>query len=351
MAEIILLAVGGFLIIASAIPLFKHESYWVRSFDFPRLQFLTLLLLIFVAYAIFVYEYRTYQVVFLVLLLFSMILQGYAIFPYTVFSKKQVKRSKGDFSGDTISLMVSNVLMYNKEVDPLKKIVDREDPDLLLLVETNQWWKEQMKDYEERYNHHLFCPLENTYGMLLYSKLELKDSEIAYLVEEDVPSMHGKVVLRSGQEVHLHCLHPRPPSPTENEESTERDAELVLVGKKVRKHGGPAIVLGDLNDVAWSHTSRLFQRISGLLDPRIGRGFYNTFNARYPVFRWPLDHVFHSNHFKLVHLSRLPYCCSDHFPIGITLAFNPDAQEEQEKPRPDKEDREEAREKLKKAGI
>ena len=77
--------------------------------------------------------------------------------------------------------------------------------------------------------------------------------------------------------------------------------------------------MGDLNDVAWSRTTRLFQRISGLLDPRVGRRYVNTFHADYPLLRWSLDHVFHSTDFALVAMQRLPHIGSDHFPIYVVL--------------------------------
>ena len=141
----------------------------------------------------------------------------------------------------------------------------------------------------------------------------------------------------------LYGLHPEPPAPDEAETSAPRDAELVMVAREVAQANSSAIVAGDLNDVAWSHTSRLFRRISRLLDPRIGRGMFNSFHARYWPLRWPLDHVFVSDDFVLKSMRRLPKFGSDHFPILITLAHTAEAAPLQEAPEDDSEDQAEAR--------
>jgi endonuclease/exonuclease/phosphatase (EEP) superfamily protein YafD len=148
-----------------------------------------------------------------------------------------------------------------------------------------------------------------------------------------VPSIHARVKLPGGALVELRCLHPRPPAPQEAKESRPRDAELIVVGRELGRRRSPAIVLGDLNDVAWSRTNYQFQDLSGLLDPRIGRGFYHTFHARYPFLRYPLDHCFHSRHFRLASFRRLRAFGSDHFPVGIRLSYEPDAAREQPEPR------------------
>jgi endonuclease/exonuclease/phosphatase (EEP) superfamily protein YafD len=243
-------------------------------------------------------------------------------------------------------MLVFNVLMDNRKSQKLLALIDQHDPDIVLAVETNERWKQELASLEQSRPHTVLQPQDNTYGMLLYSRLELRDAEVKFLVEDDIPSIHARVVLRSGVEVQLRCLHPRPPAPQESDRTTERDAELLLVGKELKGKDDPALVAGDLNDVAWSRTNDLFQSVSGLLDPRVGRGFFHTFSANWHFIRFPLDHVFSSKHFRLVDFKRLPHCGSDHFPVFIALSFEPEAEGEQGKPAPTPEEQSEAREKI-----
>jgi hypothetical protein len=70
--------------------------------------------------------------------------------------------------------------------------------------------------------------------------------------------------------------------------------------------------------------------VSGLLDPRVGRQYVNTFHADYPLLRWSLDHVFHSTDFSLVKMQRLAHIGSDHFPVLTILHYDPAIEADQE---------------------
>nr|WP_262904611.1 endonuclease/exonuclease/phosphatase family protein [Hymenobacter lucidus] len=242
-----------------------------------------------------------------------------------------------------------NVLQYNKQGAKALAALQEVDPDLIMAVETDQWWYEQLKPLEETHPYTCHEPLDNTYGLLFFSRLPLDKCEIKYLLDDDVPSLHGRVQLADGQTwVRIYGLHPKPPAPAESKTSTKRDAELLLVGKEIDRKEEPTIVFGDMNDVAWSHTSELFRRISGLLDPRVGRGLLPTFHADHLLLRWPLDHVFVSPDFKVDEMHRMPYVGSDHFPIYLKLSYEPQDKAEQEEncEQADVEDFQEAEEKI-----
>jgi endonuclease/exonuclease/phosphatase (EEP) superfamily protein YafD len=347
-SEIAVLIFSVLALVPTITSLTRFDQWWVRGFDFPRLQ-ISVLTLFLLGLVILVFPMGgTWQVTLATLLSLSFLYQAIKIYPYTILARKQVFRLEGRKSNTRISILVSNVLTPNEKYDKLLKLVNYWNPDILLTLETDKVWEEKLEVLEKEYPYTVKIPQDNLYGMHLFSKLELEDIEVKYLISEEIPSIHGYVLLRNGERVNIHCLHPKPPSPTEDDTSTKRDAELLLIGKEVKEQDS-TLVFGDLNDVAWSRTTRLFQQISGLVDPRIGRGFYNTYHAGIPVFRWPLDHVFHSKDFALLKLKRLPNIGSDHFPIYIELNHVSIAEKLNDKPeRADKEEEEWAEEKIEK---
>jgi endonuclease/exonuclease/phosphatase (EEP) superfamily protein YafD len=347
--ETLLVVIGLSMVAATLLPLSRGDAWWIRIFDFPRIQIGFLLAATLAAHLVWRGGGGLWSNLFDAALLACLAYQCYSMFPYTRLARRQVEQSRLAEPEARVSLLFANVLMTNRESGRLRETIRRADPDIILAVEADEWWRGQLAGFEETHPHTVLRPQDNTYGMLLYSRLELLGPEVRFLVQDDIPSMHARALMPSGHEFELHCLHPRPPFPTEDERSTERDAELLLVGKSIKGTQTPVVVFGDLNDVAWSRTNHLFQKISGLLDPRVGRGFYNTFHANYPFVRLPLDHFFHSPHFRLLDFRRLPAFGSDHFPVYISLSYEPDAVRQQPEKHADAGERQEAEEKIEKA--
>lgn len=330
MAFPIFAVLTAIIVLATGLPLSRSTRWWIRDLDFPRLQ-IAVSGLFLLAAELFLLDLSTFPSQALVVATVACILfQGWWILPYFKPYPNEVKRSTNTNAASRIRILAANVLATNRNSDGLILLIRQHRPDIFVTLESNAWWQEKLSVLESEYRHTIKCPLENLYGMHVFSRLPLENSVTRFLVEPDIPSMHTTVVLQSQQRIHMHFLHPTPPSPTENDESTERDAELLVVAKSVAGLDIPVIVAGDLNDVAWSSTTRLFRKISGLLDPRIGRGMFNTFHAGYWFLRWPLDHLFHSRHFTLSFIKRLPAFGSDHFPMLIELVCDPATGAQQE---------------------
>jgi len=337
MQTLIFAAATGLLAVATLLPTIRSGAWWIRGFDFPRLQLVVLSALLLVVQLAVNPIDDPWTTAIVGVNAACMLWQAWWIIPYTRMARVEVEDAPAD-AQTRIRLLASNVLTTNRNADLLIAQVRTQQPDVLIAVETDAWWESRLDTLRDVLPHAVRCPLDNLYGMHVYSRLPLHDTEIRYLVQDDIPSVHATLELDGGRRIVLHALHPRPPSPTEADSSAERDAELVVVGRAAEAATLPVIVAGDLNDVAWSRTTRLFRKLSGLLDPRIGRGMYNTFHAKLPGLRWPLDHLFHSHHFTLVHMQRLGDVGSDHFPILVELALSPGENDEDAGLEPDAQD-------------
>ena len=336
--------------LGTVLPLFPYDDWWIRGGDYPRVQFAVLLA---VGLGLLAIDYRmgpwpAVAIVAAVVAGLCFAFQLYRILPYTqVWSKQVLSVEDGSTTHpDSVHLLISNVLQKNPNHEGLVSMVQREQPDLLLTLESNKTWEEALlTGVGASYPEQVKVPLENRYGMHLFSRFPLRNTEVRYLISDSIPSIRTEVQLESGSWIKLYGLHPTPPSPTEESASTARDAELGLVGMEIKDtDNANTIVAGDLNDVAWSRSTRLFQRLSGLLDPRVGRGLYASFHADYWVMRWPLDHVFFSDEFQVADLRRMPSIGSDHFPMSVRLRYAPHEEHRVDAPEEKEGDREEAKE-------
>lgn len=339
-AQVFLVATGVLAIAASIGPYIPSSAALVRVTDFPRLQ-IGLLLAALLILTPFVLPWDNRGVwAFAGALAIAAASQAWAVLPYTPLHPRQAASTASCGEGATVTLLVANVLHSNRAAQPLLDLVAEMEPDVVLLSETDAWWDAALGPLKARYATTVAVPQENHYGMHLFADLPLEDPQVRRLVEQEVPSIRAGVRLRNGQIFDLHGLHPRPPPLSDTE---ERDAELLIVAREVRERTRPAVVAGDLNDVAWSASTRLFQSVSGLLDPRIGRGPHNTFHAQRPWMRWPLDYVFFDKAFALISLRVLPSIGSDHFPLFVSLCLEPGASPGHDAPEAEPEDLERAR--------
>lgn len=344
MLGILLGSIAIVLLLATLIARIHLHWWWIRSFEFPRLQIAFLALITWLLAVIFV-EPGPWLWVALLASGITLLFQLYYILPWTPLWPVQVKTAESNDSDKRITLLIANVLTPNRQAQALIDMIKQHQPDIVLTLESDQWWQDQLDPaLAEQWPHSVKIPLDNLYGMHLYSHLELTDTSVKWLIQDDIPSIHTRVTLANGDSIRFYALHPRPPAPSESEKSLWRDAELLLVGKQIHKDPRATLVAGDLNDVAWSRTTRLFCRVGGMLDPRRGRGLFSTFHAKYPMLRWPLDHIFVTEHFTLVGMQRLNYFGSDHFPILATFCYRPSRQDEHETPEADAEERGEASE-------
>ena len=321
---------GILAVLLTLLPIAVADFWWIRMFDFPHIQ---LTILTFVAIVIYFIKFDVkwlQDYIFVIVLIACFIFQLVKIYPYFPHTNFEV----GDASStsdktNTIKFYAANVYQDNTNSNLLIQEIAKNDPDVLLLMETDKRWMNDISEAISKYPFKIEVPLNNTYGMLLYSKLKMKDPQVRYLVDDSIPSIHTILELKNGKEVSFHAIHPTPPMPQENPSSTDRDAEMMQLAVMSMDRELPVIVAGDFNDVAWSGTSVLFKNVSRLLDVRVGRGFYNSYDVSSFILKWPLDHFFVSEEFRVSEIGTGKSIDSDHFPFYISLSLEPEKAAEQ----------------------
>lgn len=309
------------LILASLLPLSTNTHWIFRAAEFGKVQLLVMQVILIIL-GLIILDNKDYLFWTLTslngLFVAHHLINLFEFTPlYKVHQKKQCA-----ISSEKISILSANVFQENTQYIRFVSLIQKYKPDIFITMESNHEWEKALYVFENDYPYHIKVPLENTYGIHLYSKLKIQSYTVHYFVAEDLPSIEAKIISKDKYAFTLFAIHPPPPSPTEEQNSNERDGELLSVAKKVRANNDSSLVVGDFNNVAWSRSSKLFRKTSQMIDGRIGKGLISTFHAEYWLLRYPIDLMFHTADIFVTELKRLEHFGSDHFPLLVEFFIN-----------------------------
>ncbi|MBW4709525.1 endonuclease/exonuclease/phosphatase family protein [Roseobacter sp. YSTF-M11] len=309
------------LAIITLLPLTNSVTWWVRMWDFPRVHIAGVALL---ALSACLPSKISLKPLLATVLVAVMVYQGVQIFPYTPLARTEIEIASAPSPSEEVSLLSVNVLMENARHHELIAILEREDPDVLLLMETDETWNAALSEVLGRYPTVKSHIADDHYGLIFATRLETSRVELLWPVADDTPAVRAVMASPGGTALNFIGLHPRPPVPGNT--TAVRDKQIKDAALMTQSSERPTIVMGDFNDVAWSWTTRRFKRYGNLLEPRIGRGMIASFHADYPFIRLPIDQLFITKDVGLVSFRRLEKFGSDHFPIAATVFLSQEAQ-------------------------
>lgn len=241
------------------------------------------------------------------------------IWPYSVLAGEEIETIAANEAqvAQCFTALSVNVKVKNTEFAEVAAQIEEVSPDLLLLMETDQNWIDELQGTLADYPYTLTEPQPHAFGMVFASRLPVADARMVENTHRDTPTLYATIDLPNGENFEFIGLHPKPPLPDWNTE--ERDRNIVRAGTRTPGNNPDSLVMGDFNDVPWSRTTTRFREEGNWRDPRIGRGTYPTFPANLAALGWPLDQIMLRGSLDLRDFAIMPDNGSDHRAVRATL--------------------------------
>ncbi len=205
--------VGALALVATFVPLLHTPVWWVRVADYPRLQLAIVLVITGTGAAVLLNRSRRPVQLFMLAALVGVAFNVAKLFPFTDASWSGAAQVATCPSDNTLRVLSANVHVTNRQSDKLMRLIAAEKPDLLILMETDEWWHQQLAPLRQQYPYVVAQVERGPYGMHLFSRYKLVDPQIRFFVAPDNPSIITGVQLPSRGRTHLHWPAPAAPRP------------------------------------------------------------------------------------------------------------------------------------------
>ena len=218
-------------------------------------------------------------------------------------------------------LFLSNVLTSNPQHDRTRQLIEESDADFVALLEVNQNWLDDLMLEELGYAHSILMPRSDNFGIALYSRYPIEQSQIISYDPWGLPTIVAEIRLDE-QLITLLVTHTVPPK---SEKLTEvRHEQMNGITAYISGLEPPIIVAGDLNATSWSPYFSEWLEVSNLLDSRRGFGVQPTYTAVHRWFKVPIDHILISGDILVHDRFVASGIGSDHLPVIMDFSVNGD---------------------------
>ena len=221
-------------------------------------------------------------------------------------------------AGETHRALLANVLTSNDDTERILRLIERERPDFVVLIEVDHGWLEALRPLADEYPHRVVHPRGDNFGIALYSRRPIVDSAVHDLGGADVPTIAARIDA-GGRELTVIGTHPLPP--VNAEYAALRNRHLAALGELAARSPRPVLVLGDLNCTSGSPYFGDLLSAGSLRDTRRGYGLQPTWPEQNPLLRIPIDHALASDGLTVLDRRIGPDIGSDHRPVILDFAF------------------------------
>lgn len=302
--------IAALLLAVILISLIPSDAWFIRTIDLVRepLTYFAAFLLIVALFLGSRWRWATVAV-----LALTIGLNVWRLWPYSALAPTQIalaEAPRAEGEAGCFSAMSVNVKVENKDYGAVIDQVQRYDPDLLFLMETDQAWVDALQPVLSTYTHVQSHPQPKAFGLIFATRLPVLKSNVVENTYRDTPTLYATVQPEGSAPIEFIGLHPKPPLPEWNTEM--RDENIVNAGTQTPDRLPHAFVMGDFNDVPWSRTTTEFREAGDWRDPRIGRGTFATFPADLLLLGWPLDQIMVKGGLQVTSFEILPDNSSDH---------------------------------------
>jgi endonuclease/exonuclease/phosphatase (EEP) superfamily protein YafD len=223
-------------------------------------------------------------------------------------------------SNERMRILMANILFTNDDFTDLIRLIEREHPDVVGLVEYSQECRDATTVVREQFPYRIELPTKASGLALWFRKPPLRLDPPHWPVAGDKPVVHATFDF-AGETRHLWLVHPRAPFTRARIGLSGGNPELAALAAEVAAVPGSRIIIGDLNSTEGSVHFHDLLRTTGLRDSRLGFGREPSWPSILPSFlRLALDHAFISDDLAVVDRRLGPYTGSDHFPLIVDLA-------------------------------